>query len=257
MPVKEGSGRRYWVRANPTPKASGAGGATKKKPKARFLEPYHLSDERRAELMAMLTAGGIGDAEGRGLFAAAIEYDIAAYRQSAPKERAPKPAMPKVLEVAPEPDPALEAEIALVDLLHALGGSIASLVQGLAALEPAARERLVVQLKLGDPFRRDYAGEYLDVLGSELTRVAEAARSVSRPAPPPPPPPCEPPEPPLGEGARAFLRRVARVYEECLEARASPDPDGAFRGVLDLVGAEAGIHLPADPESLTSILQGG
>ena len=69
-----------------------------------------------------------------------------------------------------------------------------------------------------------------------------------------PPPP--PPEPPLGEGARRFLRRVARVYEEVLESRANPQTDDTFVAVLGLVSEEAGILLPRGPAKLAEVVQG-
>lgn len=262
LQVKEGSGRRYWVRANP-PSAKADEGSVesvgKKKPKAKFLEPYRLGGERRAELTALLAAQGVGDDEGRALFASAIEYDIAAYRQSAPQARAkaaPPPPAPAP-KPSPQPDPVWEAEVRIAGEILALGDMIATLTQTLGSLEPAVRERLAEQLKLTDPFRRDYAGEYLDVLGGELARLSEAARSVQMPAPraEPEPEPPAPPAPPLSQGERRFLRRVAGVFEECLETKA--DPGGAFAPVLDLVAVEAGIVPPATPESLASILKGG
>ena len=45
--------------------------------KKRFVEPYRLSDEQRDAMLAPLAERGLGDAESRDLFAAALAYDIA------------------------------------------------------------------------------------------------------------------------------------------------------------------------------------
>ena len=81
-PENEGKGRRYWVRAHPSEPKALAEGAPKRAPKARFLEPYRLSEERRGALLDCLIAAGVGDPESRDLFATAVEYDIASFRQS-------------------------------------------------------------------------------------------------------------------------------------------------------------------------------
>jgi hypothetical protein len=254
-PIKEASGRRYWVRAAlpaPPPEPDPEPEETVRRPqKGRFLEPFHLAEERRAELVKLLGAARVGDTEGRVLFAAALEYDIANYRQSAPPPVAVPVAVP-----APEPAPEPVAAEPLAEPQAALGESARTLAGTIAALDPAVRARIAAVLGEQDPFGRSYCGAYMEALCTELLRFAEAALT---PPPPPPaakpaPPPEPPPEPPLGEAAGRFLRRVARVYEETLESRVSLEPHSPFLAVLGLIAPEAGIPLPRDPADLAGVL---
>lgn len=261
LPGKEGSGRRYWMRAAPmAPKALPSEGPGKRPPKARFLEPYRLSEERRAALIEFLANGGIGDGESRELFASAIEYDIANARQALAREPPPPAAEPPVPEPAPEapPEPPEMALALPADLAY----TARSLAERIAGLEGPVRNAIVESLQGRDRFQRTYDGAYLEALCAELTRLADAVACQSQHPPPatippsdlvPPPPP---PEPPLGEGARRFLRRVARVYEEVLESRANPQTDDTFVAVLGLVSEEAGIQLPRGPAKLAEVVQG-
>jgi hypothetical protein len=267
LPGKEGSGRRYWMRAAPmAPKALPNEGPGKRPPKARFLEPYRLSEERRAALIEFLANGGIGDGESRELFASAIEYDIANARQALAREPPPPAAEPPI----PAPVPALapEALPEPPDMALALPADLAytarSLAERIAGLEGPVRNAIVESLQGQDRFHRSYDGAYLDALCAELTRLADAVACQPQcqsqqptpatilPSDPVPPPP----EPPLGEGARRFLRRVARVYEEVLESPANPQTDDTFLAVLGLVSGEAGILLPREPAKLTEVLEG-
>jgi hypothetical protein len=56
----------------------------------------------------------------------------------------------------------------------------------------------------------------------------------------------------LDRASRRFLDRVARVYEEVLEAPAEIDAARPFAPLLRLVAGEAGIALPADPGALSA-----
>lgn len=228
---KEGRARRYWVRAGHPASAKGStDGASKRASKARFLEPYRLADERRAELIDTLTAAGLGDAESRALFATAVEYDIAGFRQA-----------------GAEPVPAA-APVSLPELA-ALAGAVETLAERIAALAPAERALLAQTLEASDPLRRGYGGAYLDALSLELRRLAGAASaSASGPAA------TVAGAPPPSESARRFVRRVARVYEECLESRPVVEPGGPFLAVLRLLAPEAGVGLPADAGCLVPIL---
>lgn len=256
LPDKEASGRRYWMRANPlAAKAPPTEGSGKRPPKARFLEPYRLSEERRTALIRLLAEGGVGDGESRELFASAIEYDIANARQTLTREppvaaeEPPRPAA--AAQAAPEASPRLaEAAPALpVDL----GDAALRLAERIAGLDGAQRAAIAESLQGQDPFRRSYDGAYLDALCLELTRLAHAVAGQDQPPPPEtapvPPPPAV--DPPLGEAARRFLRRVARVYEEVLESRAEPQSGGTFGAALGLVSEEAGLALPQDPARLS------
>lgn len=260
LPGKEGSGRRYWMRANPlAAKAVSVEGSGKRPPKARFLEPYRLSEERRAALIQLLAEGGVGDGESRELFASAVEYDIANARQALTREppaAAGDPPMPAAAAPpAPEPlpgpaeaAPALPADLAYTARL---------LAERIAGLEGPLRNAIAESLQGQDRFRRSYDGAYLDALCAELTRLADAVAGQSQPPPPAITPAIVPPaaDPPLGEGARRFLRRVARVYEEVLESRADPGSGGTFGAVLVLVSEEAGIQLPRDAATLAEALR--
>lgn len=260
---KEGSGRRYWMRANPMApnKAVPNEGLGKRPSKARFLEPYRLSDERRAALVQLLEDGGTGDRESRELFASAIEYDIAAARQALAREPPPAAAEPPIAEPvtaeapADLPKPAETAAGLPADLAY----TARSLAERIAGLEGSVRNAIAEALQGRDSFQRVYTDAYLEALCAELNRLADAVAGQPQPQtpeaaqPPAPAPPA--PEPCLGESAQRFLRRVARVYEEVLESRAEPVRDGVFGAVLGLVAEEAGIALPREPATLAQALQ--
>jgi hypothetical protein len=59
----------------------------------------------------------------------------------------------------------------------------------------------------------------------------------------------------MSSGARRFVRRVARVYEEVLESKPNSLTDDPFLAALRLIAGEAGIALPRDPEALSTALQ--
>jgi hypothetical protein len=254
-PGKEGSGRRYWMRANPlAPRAAPAEGPGKRPPKARFLEPYRLSEERRAALIRLLAEGDVGDGESRELFASAIEYDIAAARQALSRE-APAAAEPQPQAVVAEP--AADARPSPAAMVPAapqdLAGTARALAERIAGLEVPVRDAIAELLQAQDRFRRSYDGSYLEALCTELTRLADAVAGCAQSLPPAT---IQAPEPPLGEGARRFLRRVVRVYQEVLESRADPQSAPVFGAVLSLVSQEAGITLPREPATLAEALQG-
>lgn len=265
-PVKEGSGRRYWMRASPIgPKAIAGEPSGKRGQKARFLEPYRLSQARRGTLIDLLASGGVSDRDGRELFASAIEYDIANARQTLAREL-PLPAPPQTSEQPAadascpneQPKAVAKGPALPADLAH----TARSLAERIAGLDGRAKAAIVEVVQALDPFGRRYDGTYLEVLGVELRRLADAVGSEP---PDPDPSADEPPaqpapaqvvvDPPLGEGARRFLRRVARVYEEVLESTADPSPGGTFAAVLRLASEEAGIALPRDPDTLADVLQ--
>jgi hypothetical protein len=259
---KERSGRSYWMRAGPVgPKAPSNNDAQgKRASKARFLEPYRLAEAQRSALIRILAAGDIDDAEGRELFASAIEYDIANARQALAREGAPPkselPAPEPAASLSPEslpkpisPDPSLPTELA---------DSARSLAAHIAALDEPVHNAIAKAMHEQDAFQRGYDSAYFVALHAELMRLAEAAAAAFQ-APHPTtsqPPNPTPPTRPLGEAARRFLRRVARVYEEVLETPANPAPGGTFESVLHLVSEEAGIVLPQDPAEVVSALQG-
>lgn len=250
-PVKEASGRRYWMRAAPGGvKAQSAELGGKRPSKTRFLEPYHLSSEHRAAMLDRLAAAGVGDAESRDLFASAIEYDIANARQAGiQEETAPPPSA--AAEPAPEPQAAKDkAELA------ELADTARSVAEQIARLDTAAREALGAALRATDPFQRGYDANYFEAIGVELRRVAGAAANLPAAVCAADLPPAAP-EPPMSAGARRFVRRVARVYEEVLESKSSLMPDGPFLATLRLIAQETGIRLPRDQDALSAALQDG
>ncbi len=265
MPAKEASGRRYWVRAAAGAVKAGAAGAAEadgKRPlKTRFLEPYHLSVEHRQVLLDGLARAQVGDPESRDLFASAIEYDIANARQAAlHDEPPPAPAtQPEVIEPAaaqspvPEQSPQQDPQQAGLGDLAARARSLA---EQIGALEEGARTALGAKLRSADLFQRGYDGAYLEALCTELRRIAGAAAAfVPAAAPAAVLPPAPPPPAPLSAAARRFLRRVARVYEEVLESKASLLPGGPFFEALRLIAEEAGIRLGEDPDAVAAVLE--
>jgi hypothetical protein len=258
---KERSGRSYWMRAGPVgPKAASNNEAQgKRASKARFLEPYRLSETQRSALIRILAVGGIGDAEGRELFASAIEYDIANARQALaregtepPSERtASDPATGSPSEARPK---AISTDLPIPAELSEVARSFAERIAG---LEEPTRNAIAEAMHEQDAFQRRYDSAYFEALRAELTRLADAVTVVVRT---PHPMPAQPPSQttktrPLGKAARRFLRRMARVYEEVLESPAAPTPEGTFYAILRLVSEEVGIVLPQDPAEVARTLQ--
>jgi hypothetical protein len=288
-PTKGDTRRRYWVHSTPggTRKAEGE---SKRPVKARFLEPYHISEARRGELIGLLAAASVGDAESRDLFVAAIEYDIANLRRSAPTstpappehtpEAAPVLTRPSAPDPVPEPPsadgvrPVTEAQppktavetTPIVDPLAEIATAARLLASRLEDLEAEPRLQIATALQEADPFRRVHTADYFRALECELVRLALAisgiplsegegtvpTRDADLPAiaSQPDPVTVPPPTPPLDRAALRFLDRVARVYEEVLEAPAKLETAVPFAALLRLVAGEAGILLPADPAAL-------
>lgn len=288
-PIKGDTRRRYWVHTSPgTPRKSPAEGEPKRPAKARFLEPYHISEARRDELIELLARAGVGDPESRDLFVAAIEYDIASLRRS-PRAQTPAPAPAAVLEPqpvaasepapdtppAPVPAPDQGGTPETLDgapgvLLERIAAGARELASQLEALEPEPLGRVATALQDADPFRRVHTSDYFRALEQELARLAlaisgipGAAGPIQSPEPgppavtqapvPAPDPTPEPQMPALDRASRRFLDRVARVYEEVLEAPAELNAARPFAPLLRLVAGEAGIALPADPGALSAV----
>jgi hypothetical protein len=235
--TKEGSGRRYWVRSVPQePRA--AASESKRPSKARFLEPYRLSEERRAALLEPLIAGGIGDSESRDLVAAAVEYDIASCRQSEP-------------ECTTESEAASETEALLPNLhggsIPGLGDQTRALADAFDALDQPSRAAVATALHRTDPFRRGYDEGYLEAVGAELRRIADAVSSTAAA-------PAPPADPPISDAARRLVRRIGSAFEECFERKAAIAEGGPLEPILRLIASEAGIRLPRDAAALAGAL---
>lgn len=258
---KEGSGRRYWMRAGPMPTKAPSHSevAGKRTSKTRFLEPYRLSEAQRSTLIRVLTAGDIGDTESRELFASAIEYDIANARQALAREGTePASGLAAAEPATDSPSESLTETISTDRPIPAdLAETARSLAQRIAGLDEPTRNAIAESMHEQDAFRRRYDSAYFEALHAELTRLADAVTVAQRT---PPAITAQPPNAiaktrPLGEAARRFLRRLARVYEEVLESPAAPTTEGTFYAILQLVSEEAGIVLPQDPAEVASVLQ--
>jgi hypothetical protein len=201
-PTKGDTRRRYWVHTSPggTRKAQ-AEGEPKRPNKARFLEPYRISEARRDDLVELLASAAVGDAESRDLFVAAIEYDIANLRRSAPPAIPAAQPVPAVASTSkpqsapdPEPEPPSADRVqpvtetqpptAVAETTPMVGplAEIATAARLLAArlddLEPEARLRIATALQEADPFRRVHTADYFRALECELTRLALAISGI-------------------------------------------------------------------------------
>lgn len=308
------SGRSYWVRnipgagdpdanaqshagsghpeppgVHPSP-PSPARGMQKAIPKKRFVEPYRLSDGQRDAMLAPLAERGLGDAESRGLFAAALAYDIATCyelttSQPAP-EQAPEPtpapvpeASPKVLQAVAQGGgrpgrgkgraPTAEPEVlpTVPAALAGLAEAARTLSGRLQVLDTESRTRLFQALHQGDRFQRGYDDAYLMALTGELARLAEgaapqpAAVATAEAGPeipaalPPPPTPKKVPVPKPSPAARQFIIRAADAFEECFDQAPTAQVGGPFAAMLKALAVATGIRIPTDARSLAEILR--
>ena len=157
--------------------------------------------------------------------------------------------------------PASDLSLALTPVAEA-----ARVLAGLIVdLGPADRSALAAALQAADPYRRGYDRGYLEALCGELERIGGARLDATLPPAVSAEPPVqsvaesvaapgEPTEPPLSEVGRRFVRRVARIYEQCLEARPAVDPEGPFFDVIQVLAPEAGVRLPIVRGALAPIL---
>ena len=308
------SGRSYWVRnipgagdpdataqshaglGHPEPPGihasppSPARGMPKAIPKKRFVEPYRLSDEQRDAMLAPLAERGLGDAESRGLFAAALAYDIATCyelttAQPAP-EQTPEPtpapvpdASPKVLQAVAQSGarpgrgkgraPRAEPEVlpTVPPALAELAEAARTLSGRLQALDAEYRTRLFQALHQGDRFQRGYDDAYLLALTGELARLAEGAApqptavatAEAGPELPaalaPPPAPKKVPVPKPSPAARQFIIRAADAFEECFDQAPTAQVGGPFAAMLKALAVATGIRIPTDARNLAEILR--
>jgi len=293
IPQRTHSGRSYWVRnilastrdnadaaeTNPTAKGVPKPPPTKK----RFVEPYRLSDEQRAGMLAPLAELGVGDPGSRELFAAALAYDLATCYEltvanpdqaatEAVGQASGQPSAQWSTEVVTKPtsqaptrstgrnaarpapyDPALD-ELALA--AQALAGHLDN-------LEVAVRARLLEGLREGDRFRRGYQDDYLNALCVELLRIAasvgasvganiEDAVATLTPAVPTPKKPAAPKPSPA---ARQFIARAAGAFEECFDQAPTAQVGGPFAAMLRALVEVTGVRIPTDPRNLAELLK--
>lgn len=300
------SGRSYWVRnipgagdpdanaqsysgpCNPEPPGTHSTppipgkGMPKASGKKRFVEPYRLSDEQRGAMLAPLAERGLGDDESRGLFAAALAYDIATCYELTTAEPMPEPEPEAALTVAqaaaqmetkpargrgrasavePTALPAVPpALVELADAARALSGR-------LQALDAQAKTSLLQTLHDADRFQRGYDDAYLMALTGELERLAEGA--TSRPvavataeastetsvALVPAPAPRKVPTPKPSPAARQFILRAADAFEECFDQAPTAQVGGPFTAMLKALAMATGIRIPTDARNLAEILR--
>jgi hypothetical protein len=257
-------------------------------PKKRFVEPYRLSDGQRDAMLAPLEERGLGDAESRGLFAAALAYDIATCYELTTSQPVPEPTpasvpetSPKVLQAVaqggtrPGRDkgraPAAEPEVLpIVPPALAELAEVAKTLSGrLQALDTESRTRLFQTLHQVDRFHRGYDDAYLRALTGELARLAEGAApqptavatAEAGPelpaAPAPPPAPKKVPAPKPSPAARQFIIRAADAFEECFDQAPTAQVGGPFAAMLKALAVATGIRIPTDARSLAEILRQG
>lgn len=232
------TGRTYWVRdaLSPIPEADRVAPAPAvKKPKGkRFVEPYRLSHEQRAGIVAALQAHGVGDDDSRSLFAAAMEYDLAGCQVLT----APSP------EPARAPRPRLSAaDKAIAEVATAAR----ALAEQVGRLDAGTIVRLQAALKEADRFKRTYGDDYLRSLRCELERVAAVAPAAS-------PKPAPNPKPDMPETARRFILGAADAFGDCFEVKATAQRGSPFLAVLNAIVAATGVLVPVDQPTVAELL---
>ena len=267
------SGRRYWVRnipaltgdstaVNATTKGVQQSQANTTSQKKRFVEPYRLTDEQRAAMLAPLAERGVGDPESRELFAAALAYDLAACYELTVANAEPEPARSDTLKPLSAPTKAASGhtgpEAPLDPALAELAQAAEALAGRIGALDTNARRRLLQGLQEQDQFRRGYDDAYVVALSGELLRVA-AVLSVVAPGsaePAPPPPPVKKvaaPKP--SPAARQFIGRAAGAFDECFDQAPTAQVGGPFAAMLKALVEVTGVRIPTDARNLALLLK--
>ena len=239
-PTLRSSGTRsYWVKSPLAPADDTGSPNSADDPSAtRFVEPLRLDDRQRASLLQVLRKLRVGDAYGRELFLAAIEYDLANYQQQAGSEPpAPEPAH------QPTPNPDQEA-------LTPLAAAIRSVCEKIDALDEPARASLLQDLHQGDRFQRTYDARYLSELRCELEMLGQACTSA--PTSDAAPAPAR-----LSASGRQLISRIADAYTDCFEIKPATEPDGPFAQILAHLLQITAIDLPTDEAALKQSLNAG
>lgn len=271
------SGRSYWVRnvlasardnadaADTIPTAKGV--PKSQQTKKRFVEPYRLSDEQRAAMLAPLADRGIGDPESRELFAAALAYDLATCYELtvANPDRAAAPASDEVAAELTRQAPTkpqarkVSGKGALDPALAELTLAAQALAAHIEALGAEARTSLLQGLREGDRFRRGYDDDYLSALHGELLRIVLGASAgssddaVSSARRAPAPTRLEVPKP--SPAARQFIARAAGAFEQCFDQGPTAQVGGPFAAMLKALVAVTGVRIPTDARNLADMLR--
>jgi hypothetical protein len=280
IPQRTHSGRSYWVRnilasarehtdSDATPKGVPRPPASQPTTKKRFVEPYRLTPEQRAAMLAPLAERGVGDPESRELFANALAYDLATCYERTVANPEPDPLAAPTAAETPAPT-ARQAQAKgrsrRVDQTEALESGLAELAkaaQGLAAqfdaLHTKARSDLLHGLREGDRFRRGYDDGYLVALREELLRVAAsiggAATDEAASAAPPADRPTKQAVPKPSPAARQFIARAAGAFEECFDQAPTAQVGGPFTALLKALVSITGVRIPTDARSLGELIK--
>jgi hypothetical protein len=205
----------------------------------RFVEPYRLTVEQRGLVLRELEDIDIGDGESRDLFVAALEYDLAGWRDLIGAQST------RVAEArgasAGEPG----------ETLSELAAGARLLEKQLAVLDGMSIQRLLTQLEEADPFRRHYSEGYLEALRAELTSLVEAAETLAGPLAT-----DTIPEEVIGDDARRFVRQIADAFRDCFEQQPSAEDAAPFVLTIATIAATTGIRVPTDHRRLARILAG-
>jgi hypothetical protein len=231
--------RSYWVRGALSP-GSSKSTSPKAKTGKRFVAPYRLSDEQREALLASLQGQGLGDAESRALFAAALEYDLASCNALTMPAQEP--------EQGSLTDHTFDSDAALAQL----GQAAATLADQISRLEAKNAKRLTDGLQSADRFNRGYGDDYFCSLRKELERIAAVVLTNDAVQG------TEPlPKPALSVDARRFILRAADAFSECFAIAPTAQDGATFLSVIEAITAATGVVIPVDQLSLTEIIQHG
>jgi len=283
VPQRTHSGRSYWVRnigapakgnVDPSHAAKGASQpnpppAEASRHKKRFVEPYRLTDEQRAAVLAPLAERGIGDPESRELFAAALSYDLATCYELTVVRAEPEQSDVGTATTVPEATPVPRKSAGRKTTratppnpaLAALAETARQVTAQLGALEAPVRAKLLEDLGKGDRFRRGYDESYLAALSEELLRlVASIGTDVASEEPAAEPAPAQPPKPaappPPSPAARQFIARAAGAYDQCFDQAPTAQAGGPFVALLRALVEITGIRIPTDVHNLAALLKG-
>lgn len=249
--ARPSSGRSHWVRTTAAPPSTEPTSSGTKQPRGkRFVEPYRLSDAQRTALVDGLAEGDVGDAESRALFAAAMEYDLARFRELfAESQQDPRSPAPPPTAIRP---PALHKPA--YDLVG-LARAAQALAERIDELDADGAAQLQRALTDADPFKRAYGPAYLDALRCELQRLATVGGQPAVSGQAAPPNPRTKPTPDVSDAARRFVLRAASTFRDCFELPVTAQRSSPFLLTLKALKAATSIRIPVDQRTLARILK--
>ena len=203
-----------------------------------FVEPWRLTEQEKSAISKSLEKRKIGDVEGRRIFAAALEYELSAFRVAQAQLPAAEPVTPK----------------ADLSALHAIDRVARELAAKLGEIPQDQEPVLLETLEAQDEMGRGYSARYLDRLYQEASRLAEACGLVTA-ALETAQPTAEPPR--AEESSPAMLQLIGsltHVFAECFEQAPTAAARGAFAGTLKAVSDGIGLEIPRSREVLEQVL---